>query len=304
MSEIKLLKRKDVDEQKWNNLVNGARFSLPYALTWYLDAVAENWDALVWKDYEAVMPLVWLRKMGVKCLYQPYYCQQLGVFGKAADSESLQSRFLTEAKKFAYVNINLNPSSAKVARELNLKPKRNLLLNLNLDYTVLRKAYSDNHKRNIAKAIKGGQHFAETVEVESFQKFYLENVNRKKENFKPQHEKIFKGLTQTLVHKQVGQVYAAQNYKGDLTAALMLLRHKNRIINVINTSSAEGKRSGASHFLFDALIQKFAGNELVFDFEGSSITSIAKFYEGFGPCDETFYNYHTTIIKRASQLFR
>jgi hypothetical protein len=39
-----------------------------YAFSWYLDAVADHWDVLVYGDYEAVMPLPWRQKMG-NCVY-------------------------------------------------------------------------------------------------------------------------------------------------------------------------------------------------------------------------------------------
>src|ERR1043165_4983232 len=103
MAAIKILKRKEVDEQRWNAAVDAAVFSLPYAYTWYLDAVAENWDALVWNDYEAVMPLVWLRKLGIKCLYQPYYCQQLGVFSAEALPAETITQILEAIKAYSYI---------------------------------------------------------------------------------------------------------------------------------------------------------------------------------------------------------
>ncbi len=43
--------------------------------------MAKQWDALVWNDYEAVMPLTWNRKYGIAYLYQPFLTAQLGVFG-------------------------------------------------------------------------------------------------------------------------------------------------------------------------------------------------------------------------------
>jgi len=304
MNGLRILKRKEIDEQKWNALIHDSVQSLPYALSYYLDAVAENWEAVVLNDYEAVMPLVWLRKFGFKCLYQPYYCQQLGVFSKKNLSAVTMKEMLVEAQAFPYININLNPSAKIIAGEFALKQKKNLLLDLNKEYAGLRKQYSENHRRNIAKAEKSSLKFTEEVELKLFQKFYLENVNRAKENFKPQHEKIFKSLTKTLFANGTGKIVAAKNEEGKLTAAVMLLVHQSRIITIINTSSTQGKRNGASHFLFDKLIQKVSSTGSILDFEGSSVATIARFYEGFGAHEETFYNYHTTIINKLSQRFR
>lgn len=297
MNTIKFLKRKEIDEQKWNETVAHSN-SLPYAFTWYLDCVAENWDALVSKNYEAVLPLVWLRKFGIKCLYQPYYCQQLGAFGEAITNE-LQTEFLNYAKKnFAYININLNASAKEVSEDFKLLHRKNLILNLNLPHEQLQKKYSENHKRNIKKAEKAGIVLEEENELTNFQIFYLANINRKKENFKTKHEKIFRGLTTTLLEKKVGKIFSAKDENGNLLAASLILLSQKRIINIINTSSERGKNSGASQFLFDKIIQHYSNSELTLDFEGSSIAGIARFYEGFGAEEEIFYRLETSIIKR------
>ena len=303
MNRLRILKRKEIDEQKWNELIHASVNSLPYALGYYLDAVAENWEALVLNDYEAAMPLVWLRKYGFKCLYQPYYCQQLGVFSREVLPADTMKEILLAAQTFPYININLNPSASKIEGDFSFKKKKNLLLDLKREYEAIRKGYSENHIRNIAKAEKNKFCFSEQSQLKPFQKFYLENVNREKENFKPKHEKVFKSLTQTLIANETAKIYAVLNAEEKMVAAVMLVLHQNRMISIINTSSAEGKKNGASHFLFDRLIHKFSATGNIFDFEGSSVAGIARFYEGFGAQEEVFYNYHTTIIRKLSQRF-
>ena len=250
------------------------------------------------------MPVVWLRKFGIKCLYQPNYCQQLGLFAGAAPVAATYRNFLNiAASLFPYIHINLNPDAIVVAADFRLQKKKNLLLPFGNSYAAIQKKYSENHQRNISKAIKAQLAFAEHGDLKSFQKFYLQNINRAKENFKPQHEKIFKKLTQVLISNGRGTIYTAQDKSGNLQAAVLLVTHKTRLTGIINTSSAEGKKQGASHFVFDQIIQKFSGSGLVLDFEGSSIPGIARFYEGFGATEETFYSWKHTLLKNISQRF-
>ena len=304
MNNIRFIQRKEIDLHKWDEAINNSFNSLPYALSWYLDAVAENWGALVLNNFEAVMPLVWLRKVGIKCLYQPYYCQQLGVFSIKPLNAELHSKFMKAASgQSPYIHINLNPSSAIVADEFSLAKKKNLLLDLGGDYSSIQKNYSGSHRRNIAKAIKTGLIFSEKNDLKSFQNFYLENVNRNKENFKSQHEKIFKKLTQYLITSKQGTAFTAHNDAGNLFAAVLIVFHKNRLIGIINTSSAMGKKNGASHFLFDQIIKKYSNSDYILDFEGSSIVTIARFYEGFGATEEVFYNYKSTFFNGMRQRF-
>jgi hypothetical protein len=303
VNSIRYIKRKDIDVQKWNDTIAQADNSLPYAFSWYLDIVAENWDALVLGNYEAVMPLIWLRKLGVKCLYQPYYCQQLGVFGNGLSKE-LQHDFLQLAmEKFYYININLNPSAKSIIDSFGLRPKKNLLLDLSKEYSDLRKQYSNNHTRNIEKAIKADATFLVGIELKHFQKFYLGNINREKENFKNKHETIFIKLTDWIVKNKKGEILSVVNAEGKLLAGSLVIKHAKRLINIINTSNAEGKSNGASHFLFDQIIRLNAGNDNWLDFEGSSIPGVARFYEGFGAEQETFFNYQTSVLAKQKQRF-
>ncbi|MES2621424.1 MAG: hypothetical protein V4615_11295 [Bacteroidota bacterium] len=303
MSAIQFLTQKEIDRHKWDACIARSLNSLPYAFSLYLDSVAENWDALVSGNYEVVMPIVWTRKFGIKCLYQPYYCQQLGVFGDMPNKETYREFLNYVTQRYAYVNINLNPSAQIVAEEYNLKVKKNLFLSLNEKYELLKKGYSENHKRNIRKAAKEKITFSYETTVSNFQKFYLENVNRKQENFKSKHEKIFRLLTKALIENGSGKLFSCISEEKKQLASCMIVRHEKRIINIINTSSLEGKNTGASHFLFDGIIQAYSGKDITLDFEGSSVHSIARFYEGFGAQQEIFYNYHTSVFKKYGQRF-
>lgn len=278
---------------------------LPYALSWYLDAVAENWDGLVYGDYEAVMPLTWFRKLGVKCLYQPYYCQQTGVFSITSLSQEVLRTFLYYCQQnYLYVGINLNSSNDYHDDGLRIKPKGNLLLKLDSSYDVLRKSYSENHRRNISKAQKNNLLFETSSSGSAFVKFYLANINREKLKFKALHEKAIKKLVHTLLANGFGEIAVAKKTDGEWLSASLLIRYGGRIINIVNASANPGKTTGAAHFLFDNVIKHNINSGLILDFEGSSVPSVARFYEGFGAQEEIFYHFEHIVGRRLSQLFR
>jgi hypothetical protein len=300
VNNIRFLKRKEIDLHQWDQAITSAINSLPYAFSWYLDSVAENWDALVMDDYKAIMPLVWMRKFGIKCLYQPYYCQQLGVFSNAILPGDILNEFIrTTTGRFYYININLNPNAGSLENGYKLKRKKNLLLDLSLSYPQLRKKYAGNHLRNVLKGEKSGLLLSENISLKKFQEFYLKNVNRSKENFKKKHEKIFVVLSDVLNENNRGKIFASIDADGQVLAAVMIIFHQQRIVNIINSSSDAGKRAGASHFLFDNIIRMYSASNYILDFEGSSIPGVARFYEGFGGVEEMFYNYKKVPLKLA-----
>lgn len=303
MKDLQFIKRNKIAVDKWDNVIERARFSLPYAYSWYLDAIAEHWDALIWKDYEAVMPLVWLRKLGLKCIYQPNYCQQLGIFSDKELPQALMSGFIEYARlNFPYIHTNLNPSVQLIATKFHFNERKNLLLKLSKSYNDIAAGYSSNHRRNISKAVKAGVKFSETTELETFQDFYIEQENEK-DYFKPKHVFLFKTLSNIVHQKAAGKFFIARDKEQKLLAASLMIYHRNRIINIINCNSERGRQLGASHFLFDQIISQHIDNQLIVDFEGSSIPGVAGFYKGFGAVEEIFFNFKHTFIGNISQRF-
>ena len=126
--EIKYLQNSEIDRKKWDRCIATSLQQLPYAYSWYLDAAAENWDAIVINNYEAVFPLPWKKKWGVRYVYPPFFIQQLGLFSRTPQDSFVIDTVLKEAAKhFKFIELYLNfadaPSAAFAVRqnfELNL----------------------------------------------------------------------------------------------------------------------------------------------------------------------------------------
>ena len=96
---IYYVKRKDLDLKKYDACIDNAINSRIYGYSWYLDIVADNWDALVLNDYEAVMPLPWRQKYFIKYIYPPAWTQQLGVFSNFKIEADLVEQFVNSIPK-------------------------------------------------------------------------------------------------------------------------------------------------------------------------------------------------------------
>ena len=78
---IKFYKHKDIDLFKWDECIGSSINRRVQAFSWYLNVVTNNsWDALVLGDYDAVLPLPYRFKYGLKYIYMPYFIQSLGCF--------------------------------------------------------------------------------------------------------------------------------------------------------------------------------------------------------------------------------
>ncbi|MCB0510487.1 MAG: hypothetical protein KDC82_06960, partial [Bacteroidetes bacterium] len=142
--EIKLMKREEIDDKRWNGCVHFALSATPYAYTWYLDNVCETWDALVVGEYKMVMPIVYAKKFGFTYCYQPFFTQQLGVYADIPLSkETIDAFFSKIPEHIQYLDCNLNESN--YAPSLGESEEReNFLLDLKPAYEDLKKKFSGN----------------------------------------------------------------------------------------------------------------------------------------------------------------
>ena len=94
-------------------------------------------------------------------------------------------------------------------------------------------------------------------------------------------------LIKTISAKSAGCVYAAKE-GGALVAAAFFGFSQSRAIYLVSASSTLGKEDRSMFKIVDAFIKDHAGSELVLDFEGSNIPSVARFFAGFGAKPEIY----------------
>jgi hypothetical protein len=289
--KVRILKRSQIDDTKWNLTIQQAVNSLPYAYTWYIDALCTKWIALIVGEYDFVMPIAIGRKWGFLYAYQPLFCQQLGVFYRSRNEVIIDLMLKTAFKQFLYINLNINFDNTTKTRLRGLSKKENLVLKLSGKHTETQKKYSDNTLRNIKKGQKAGLTFeaGDKRSYENFTDFYITNTAIKDSHFKPKHADTLKCLIHQFVIQDCGRLFLAKTTDGEICAGVMVVETPDRIIHLLPAADEHARQNGAMQFLVDAMLHHYAGSDKVYDFEGSSVKSIARFYEGFGAETEGFF---------------
>jgi hypothetical protein len=286
-NQIRYIKHQDIDTEKWQICIDSAGNSRLYPNIWHLDRTALVWDALVWGDYEFVMPLPVRKKWGIQYVYQPLFCQQLGIFPKPANL--VAELFYEELwKKYRYCDVFINSQNPSIQTEKGIEflPRQNYLLNLTYNYKSLAKSYSTNTKRNIAKANSNDLQFVAGIRLEDYMAFKQANIIDKIS--KKELEKL-KSIIAFGQYKGIGEIYGVYSSGNELCAAVYFCKWKNRVIYMNAATGNEGKNLGAMYFLVDNFIKANAEQELILDFEGSMVPGVARFYSGFGATAETYF---------------
>ncbi len=74
---IQRIKYKHIDFQKYNVCIEQSVQKNLYCKKENLDFLSKNWELLVYGDYEAVMPIPFVKKAFYKFVVMPLFCQQL-----------------------------------------------------------------------------------------------------------------------------------------------------------------------------------------------------------------------------------
>jgi hypothetical protein len=285
--QIKYLQHKEINKAKWDACITSAPNGLIYGYSFYLDCMSRHWDTLVLGDYKAVMPLTWNKKYGFYYLYQPAFTASLGLFGKNLTKEIIDDFVSMIPSKFKLIEISLNSGNVLGDPKSFSLLRSNYILNLNRGYEEIYKAYRDNHKRNISKALQLGCNVSKEIAIDEIIQLNKEQLQHV-DGTKPGDYPNFKKLYEFLKNKEQAETYAIVDPKNKVLASAVFFFSHNRAYYIMVGNHPDGKTIGASHALIDAFIKDHADQNLTLDFEGSDIRNLAFFYSGFGAKEEIY----------------
>ena len=258
---IKHLEHSEINRQRWDQCIEKAENSLPYAFSWWLNAVSPGWEALVLDDYTAVMPLTCRRKFGFEYLYQPYFTQQLGIFsGQAVNDELTRSFIEAIPGKYRFADIRLNSSNALVSGSFKSYYRTDYILDLNSSYIILSSAYHRNCRRNIKKALHAGLVVKEGPGPSVFTHFIQRNLEHSLSEAPRNLFPLLQKITQVCLEQQCGEILGVYKKNRELAAAGWFVYSPQRIFFMVCASTPEGKKEQAMYLLVDHVISKNAGS--------------------------------------------
>lgn len=284
---IRHIAHNQIDTQRWDDCIEKSPDGLVYAWSWYLDVVHPGWEALVEDDYDAVMPLAGGRKFGINYLFQPFFTQKFGVFGKKEVTKEKIEQFLTAIpEKYMFAELRINAF-------INLEGFQNAIhhnieLNLSEKYDVLADNYNSNTKRNLAKAKKENLMIVEDAEPSAIIKLFRENRGSGITQWGDKEYKRLLNLVEAANNHGKCMVLGVQNTNDQLVAGAFFMTSHKKTVFLFSGSDESNKELHGLTFLLDHVIEKYSGTDNILDFEGSDNEGLARFYKGFGG-EEKFY---------------
>lgn len=299
---IKRVSRKQLDVAKYDACIENSLQSNVYGFSWYLDVVCDHWDAFVLNDYEAVMPIPWRKKLGIKYVHPPLWLLQLGVFSLDVEDEN---EFLIELfDDYKFVELRANSKNHFSMFVENKQEKTMQVLSLQPDYSSIFNGYKKDRKKDLQRAKKNDLTEKWNDTTENLINLFKENVGKRVRKIKERdYDNLFK-LINICIEKRKGEILSIYDKNNQIVASGFFLKHNKRVTILASSTDLKNRKNGANTFLIDRAIYKYQANFEVFDFGGSSMKNIRKYFLSFNSVDEKYPFIKQNKLPKFIRLFK
>lgn len=297
--KLNFIENKNINRTEWDNAVNNSINGMIYAYSWYLDVVSPGWCAIIAEDFSSIMPLTTKKKYGINYIMTPLFMQQGGVFSKNPVSKKNVQDFVNEIpKKFRYIKYNFNTGNNF---DLNFYKQYGLTMHIDLSasYESIFKGYKQNTVRNLKLASYYNLNYNDEISISDFY-----DLVSKTSIISKSQKKTLREIVNISSNRTFGKICGVTDHVNNLIAAAVILRSHKKSINLFNISSKEGYNKKAMFLLFDRYFYGNSGQDMIFDFEGSRIPGVARFYKGFGAKTVNFPILHINKLPALMRFFK
>lgn len=275
---MRIVEAKDINRQKWSELVMNSPNCQPYNSLLFLDSLSENWCAIVLNDYSAGMALPYSIRYGVKGIYTPNFVRSLDWLGETPEQIDKIEEVIR--KNFARCQLRMTTSLFH-----DTDP--------GLHYQCIEKDeavnLNTNAKRLISRAEKEEVQIEE-VALKDVEDLILTELQQKVKDLKAVDFQRYTKLLNELPASNF-KAYAAKT-EGNICAGVLFYEWQNRMVYLKGGGNEMAKNNGAMYALLKFGIDSAKAKNLNFDFGGSNVEGVRNFNLKFGAKDVPYYEWN------------
>lgn len=289
---MKLLSRKDIDSEKWDNCILNSPSCVVYAKSWYLDIFSPHWKAYVWEknnEYEAVFPLPIKRKYLIPCLVQPLFVQQLGFFKRKESPLHFPNELWSKLSQFPITIYNFNVGNSDELEKLqqaSLSKKVNLVLEIKDTLNL-----NQNRKRDLKKTTDNFE-LVELTHKNEIVDLYFEHTAPQLKSVKNHHKEKLNSLATN--KNAIGFILKSKS--GEILSFAIFVSCNKTLFYPFGGSTELGKKMGGFTRLIVEVINRLNTYKYL-DFEGGSIAGLHQLYASFGAEEQTYFQFEKNILR-------
>ena len=275
---MKLIASKDIDRQKWDELVNNHPTAPMYNQSIFLDHLSENWMLLVNEEYSCGMPIPFTIRLNQKGIYTPNFIRFVSWI--TLDNSKLEDH-LPEVMEL--LKSNFNHCSLQLQEAILATTKDKFVF----QYLDGEATLNSQAKRAIKKFEKSSFELSRP-DLDTILPIVSEELVEKVKSLSKNDMLRFENLL-TAYPKENYWIIGAKNEHG-FQAGLIFIRWKNRLQYIKGGARSEAKEEGAMYAMMQEAIRYAFENQLILDFGGSNIAGVQRFNKSFGAKDIYYHS--------------
>jgi hypothetical protein len=291
-----------------------------FSCNWWLDAVCgeDNWDVELFEkggEIFASMPYYKIRKARFNLLIMPKLTQTLGIYIKYPKGQKYYKKLSWEKKTMSMI-INKLPKVDYFSQNFhhsidNWLPfywagyEQTTRYSYLIDATaggvmdLVEDGFENDIRRRIKRTISSGVKVFEGEDIGLFYELNKMTFARKSMDM-PYSFEFIGNLYKKCKENNAVKMFFAKDKNGAMLAASFLVHDKNVVYYLMGGINPAKKELGAMDLVLFESIKFAMQSKRAFDFEGSMIESIEKYFRAFGAIQKPYYS----ISKINSKLLK
>lgn len=287
------------DKDQYREISNHEASIPIFSKGWYLDALvgADNWDLVTVKRNEkivAALPYWKRKKAGFTMIDVPPLVKFMGPWISYPEGQKPSTKIAWE-KEILFELVELLPSVSKYKQQFyytftNWLPFFWKDYKQTTKYSYIIQDTSDlevvfaNFAENIRRAIRKAEKQVEVEDTTEIQRMAVLNDKTFKRQGKsaPYSFDVVEQMHAIVQSHSKGKLYIAKDEQGNDHAAAYFIWDENSVYYILGGADEQFRSSGAVSLLLWKGIQLANELQLNFDFEGSMIPEIERFFRAFG----------------------
>lgn len=279
MSEVRYIRGCDLDRERWDKLMQSAPNVDLFGSSVFLDAMTDGWDAVVFGDYEAALPLPVRLRWGVRYICTLPFCGPFSIYGSLGAGYTSAQMLAAIPRDLVRCDLNLW-TEEPVPPGWQSTSRNNHLLDLSEGYASIRSRYHATARNLLNREIDAGLQLVSAHPISSQTRMARQSgalgTTSRKDLLR------FESLCERWPETGELLSLAICASGGEARAGGVFLRSHQRLHYLLGWSDPEGRKVNASRLILDHVIRMYSGQSLTLDLEGSDIRGVSQFFESFG----------------------
>jgi hypothetical protein len=294
-----------IDEGRYNSFVSTSPQGTIFATTWWLDAVAPNHYRILYvqngDEIQAAWPIVFKHSklVGLR-IFHPPLSPWLGVLYRPRSSKlvnqlskekALSTQLIRQLAKFASLDVRFHRNftywSPFYWQGFTQTTGYTYVIDDLSDIDAIWNGLRQNIRTDVKKATKQGVVVEVIDDINRFWEVHRLTFLRQQKPV-PYSIDLVRRIDAACRSRGARRIFVGRDQQGDIHAAAYIVWDNRSAYYLMGGSDPEKRSSGATSLVLWKTIQFAATVANAFDFEGSMIESVERFFRAFGatpyPC--------------------